>query len=419
MSAEEWLKSDLGSTVPMSTLETKGKEKTSFHMLINLEPGTPGLNLQFEKEEQALSTSSSGRTYSFGAKYAGSIATSAHKSKAKPSSSRRHHTEIFLWASLDRSKRLQRLQSRGIFDKAVSPSRFLSLNNTRSFLESASHKNQSSIPAENIFNQAESHPDQFDTVLKHTSNTITDLEIRHAINSSNEQSHAKEALASTLDTQRSPSPTERQRNSLSDTAPTSPISSVESYDHIAYETEAVTGSNNFSPTSFSIEDEIKVARASLGMSDQNEFDSVPKSSQTGDVVIETKNRKSDAGETEEHRVGMKKVEDEYIETTLKKRLHLENLLHEDNKNLESSAMTEEVEDIENAVSSSSESKSQEQMRDSMESQEAKDPALLREIEMLEGLVKSAEEAANDKGKLIEYSRKLEQHIDRLEALAEQ
>jgi hypothetical protein len=46
-----------------------------------------------------------------------------------------------------------------------------------------------------------------------------------------------------------------------------------------------------------------------------------------------------------------------------------------------------------------------------------DEDLLREIEMLEGLVRSAEAAANEKGKLLDYSKTLEQHINKLEALA--
>eukprot|EP00946_MAST-07B_sp_MAST-7B-sp1_P000549 g549.t1 len=46
-----------------------------------------------------------------------------------------------------------------------------------------------------------------------------------------------------------------------------------------------------------------------------------------------------------------------------------------------------------------------------------DSALLREIDMLEGLVRSAEEAASEKGNLLHYSKTLEQHIKKLEDLA--
>ena len=46
-----------------------------------------------------------------------------------------------------------------------------------------------------------------------------------------------------------------------------------------------------------------------------------------------------------------------------------------------------------------------------------DEDLMREIEMLEKLVQSAEAAANEKGKLLDYSKTLEEHINKLENLA--
>jgi hypothetical protein len=52
-----------------------------------------------------------------------------------------------------------------------------------------------------------------------------------------------------------------------------------------------------------------------------------------------------------------------------------------------------------------------------EAEEEDNEALAAEVAMLEELVIAAERAAKEKGQLLTYSKKLEEHIDKLEVLA--